>query len=232
LLASEGASVLLLDVQQELGQQLAATITQRGGEASFLECDVTNPAQIDAAVQRAVHDYGRLDCAFNNAGIAASPAPSAEYEEEVWDRVITTNLKGMWLCMTRELAQMAKQGHGSIVNMSSIAGMVGFPFIAPYNASKFAIRGITKTAALEYAAQGIRVNAVCPAYVDTPGLRELVPPDSETYEALGRTQPVGRFAAPTEVAEAVVWLLSDAASFVTGADLVVDGGYLAGPKTE
>jgi NAD(P)-dependent dehydrogenase (short-subunit alcohol dehydrogenase family) len=232
LLASEGAKVLLLDVQVELGQRVVASINEGGGEAFFRECDVTDGRQIDAAIEEALERYGRLDGAFNNAGIPAQAAETAEYEEAVWDRVMAVNLKGIWLCMVRELAQMVKQGNGAIVNISSIAGMVAFPFISPYNASKFAIRGITKTAALEYAARGIRVNAVCPAYVDTPGLQALAPPDSETYAALSGLQPLGRLARAAEVAEAVAWLLSDAASFVTGTDLVVDGGYLAGQRAE
>jgi NAD(P)-dependent dehydrogenase (short-subunit alcohol dehydrogenase family) len=134
--------------------------------------------------------------------------------------------------MVRELAEMSDRGGGAIVNMSSVAGVAGFPFAAPYTASKFAIRGITRVAALEYATQNIRINAVCPAYVDTPGLRDGAPPGSELYQMFAKQQPINRMARPEEVAEAVVWLLSDAASFVTGSDLIVDGGYLAGPRAD
>jgi NAD(P)-dependent dehydrogenase (short-subunit alcohol dehydrogenase family) len=134
--------------------------------------------------------------------------------------------------MVRELAEISDRGGGAIVNMSSVAGVAGFPFTAPYTASKFAIRGLTRVAALEYASQNIRINAVCPSYVDTPGLRDGAPPEGELYQTFAKLQPMNRMARPEEVAEAVVWLLSDAASFVTGSDLIVDGGYLAGPRAD
>jgi len=168
-----------------------------------------------------VETYGRLDCAFNNAGIEeTSLLPTAESTEENWDRVIGTNLKGVWLCMKYELAQMVKQGSGAIVNTASVGGLVGFEGIGAYVASKHGVIGLTKTAALEYATAGIRVNAVCPGVIRTPMLA-----DAEAL--LAPLEPMGRIGLPEEIAEAVVWLCSDAASFVTGHPMVVDGGILA-----
>lgn len=232
LLGSEGAHVMLADIAEEAGESVAQSIRDAGGDAAFVRCDVTQAEQVRALVDGAVRAHGRLDCAFNNAGIGGDFTPTGEYPEAVWDDVIAVDLKGVWLCMTHELPVMAKQGGGSIVNMASIAGVVAFPFLSPYNAAKFGVRGLTKCAALEYAAQRVRVNAVCPGYVDTPMLAAGldVTPDSAAFKALEEIQPLGRMASPEEVAETVVWLLSDATQFVTGTDLVIDGGYLAGQR--
>jgi 2-dehydro-3-deoxy-L-rhamnonate dehydrogenase (NAD+) len=232
LLAAEGAHVALADVQEELGQQVAESVRADGGDALFVPCDVAANGDIDSAIGKVLEWRDQLDCAFNNAGVPPVSAATASYPEDDWDRIIAINLKGIWRCMVRELAEMSDRGGGAIVNMSSVAGVVGFPFASPYTASKFAIRGITRVAALEYAERNIRINAVCPAYVDTPGLRDGAPPDSELYQTFAKQQPMNRMARPEEVAEAVVWLLSEAASFVTGIDLVVDGGYLAGPRAD
>jgi NAD(P)-dependent dehydrogenase (short-subunit alcohol dehydrogenase family) len=232
LLAADGAHVALADVQQELGQQVADSVRAAGGEALFVRCDVAADGEVDSAIDKVLEWRGQLDYAFNNAGVPPAGAATASCSEDDWDRIIAINLKGIWRCMVRELAEMRDRGGGAIVNMSSVAGVAGFPFTAPYTASKFAIRGITRVAALEYATQNIRINAVCPAYVDTPGLRDGAPQDSELYQTFARQQPLNRMARPEEVAEAVVWLLSDAASFVTGSDLIVDGGYLAGPRAD
>jgi NAD(P)-dependent dehydrogenase (short-subunit alcohol dehydrogenase family) len=231
LIAHEGARVVLADVQAELGAKLAESIRQDGGEALFVECDVADRQQVASLIDTVVDTYGRLDCAFNNAGVRGPAAPTSEYPEDEWDRVIAVDLKGVWLCLVYELPKMVEQGGGSIVNMSSIAGVVAFPFISAYNAAKFGVRGLTKSAALEYAATNVRVNAVCPAYVDTPMLADALAGaerGSEAYTAIDDVHPMRRMATPAEIAETVLWLLSDHSSFVTGADIPVDGGFLAG----
>jgi NAD(P)-dependent dehydrogenase (short-subunit alcohol dehydrogenase family) len=230
LLGREGAHVVVADVQENRGQEVVDAIRGDGGKATFARCDVTSRSEVDALVSGVVDSHGRLDGAVNNAGIRAAAVELAGYPENVWDRVMEVHAKGVWLCMARELQQMTAQGSGSIVNMSSIAGIVAFPSLGPYNAAKFAIRGLTKTAALENATRNVRVNAVCPGYVDTPMLSAALDsePGSDVYRTVEELQPMKRLARPEEVAECVLWLLSSASSFVTGADLVVDGGYLAG----
>ncbi len=234
LLAREGGHVVLADRDAAAGESVAQSIRDDGGDGVFVSCDVTQAGQVSAVVDAAVGRHGRLDCAFNNAGIGGTSAPTAEYPEAVWDEVVAVDLKGVWLCMARELAQMAEQGGGSIVNMSSIAGMVAFANLSPYNAAKFGVRGLTKGAALEYARKRVRVNAVCPGYVDTPAVTSGrdASPGSDTYKAFEALHPLGRMARPEEVAEGVLWLLSDAAGFVTGTELAIDGGYLAGQRFE
>jgi len=219
--AREGAKVVIADIQVEGGEETVQTIDDTGGEAIFFKTDVSRRDEVEALINRVVETYGRLDCAFNNAGIEeTSLLPTAESTEENWDRVIGTNLKGVWLCMKYELAQMVKQGSGAIVNTASVGGLVGFEGIGAYVASKHGVIGLTKTAALEYATAGIRVNAVCPGVIRTPMLA-----DAEAL--LAPLEPMGRIGLPEEIAEAVVWLCSDAASFVTGHPMVVDGGILA-----
>jgi NAD(P)-dependent dehydrogenase (short-subunit alcohol dehydrogenase family) len=230
LLGREGARVVVADLDEGRGRTVVEEIGRDGGEATFARCDVTSRSQIDALVSGVVETHGRLDGALNNAGIGAPAVELADYPEDAWDSVMQVHAKGVWLCMARELQQMTAQGSGAIVNMSSIAGLVAFPSLAPYNAAKFAIRGLTKTAALEYATRNVRVNAVCPGYVDTPMLSAALDsePGSDVYRQIEELQPMKRLATPVEVAECVLWLLSPASSFVTGVDLVVDGGYLAG----
>jgi len=183
---------------------------------------------VDALMTHIVTTYARLDCAINNAGIGAGGTSWEETTEEVWDRVLSVNLKGIWLCMRAELRQMAKQGGGVIVNMASVYGLVGNPNgSAPYAASKHGVVGLTQSAALAYAKAGIRVNTVCPAYIQTPMVSSQFAQEPERLAAVIDRHPIGRLGTPEEVAEAIVWLCSEAASFITGHALAVDGGFLA-----
>jgi NAD(P)-dependent dehydrogenase (short-subunit alcohol dehydrogenase family) len=189
---------------------------------------VSNATEVEAMISKAVETYGRLDCAHNNAGIASGGqrAFTADYPEEKWHQVIAINLTGVWLCMKYEIPQMLQQGGGTIVNTASVAGLIGLPYASAYVASKHGVVGLTKTAALEYAKQGIRVNCVCPGYIETP-MTEPGRNDPERLAHMLASEPIGRLGKPEEVAETVVWLCSDAASFVTGHTMTVDGGYVA-----
>ena len=224
----EGARVLVSDVNPDLGGATARLIEREGGKATFFRCDISKAHEVDAMVQAALSAYGRLDCAFNNAGIAGAQALTADYTEEAWNRVLAVNLTGTWLCIRAELPHMAKQGRGAIVNCASILGTVGYPMASAYTASKHGILGLTRVAALEYAAKGVRVNAVCPGFIETPMLAQAGlladPKIRASVEALHALKRLGR---PDEVASSVLWLCSDEASFVTGHPLLVDGGYVA-----
>jgi NAD(P)-dependent dehydrogenase (short-subunit alcohol dehydrogenase family) len=178
-------------------------------------------------VKKTVETYGRLDCAFNNAGIEGEMAPTADCTEENWDRVVNIDLKGVWLCMKYEIPQMLQQGGGAIVNTASVAGLVGFQGIPAYVASKHGVNGLTKTAALEYAKSGIRVNSVCPGVIHTPMIERFFSTNPQVSEAMSALEPVGRLGKPEEIGEAVLWLCSDAASFVTGLPMAVDGALTA-----
>jgi NAD(P)-dependent dehydrogenase (short-subunit alcohol dehydrogenase family) len=193
----------------------------------FVRCDVSNAAEVEAAVKSAVDTYGRLDCAHNNAGIEGPMASTVDYAEADWDRLLGINLKGEWLCMKYEIPRMLTGGGGAIVNTASIAGLVGFQGLPSYSASKFGVNGITKVAALEYAPVGIRVNSVCPGVIQTPMVDRLIAANPEMEAALVAGTPMGRLGRPEEIAEAVVWLCSDRASFVTGHNMVVDGAFTA-----
>ncbi|MBI4301201.1 MAG: SDR family oxidoreductase [Chloroflexi bacterium] len=227
--AREGAKVIVGDVATEASGETVRLIKGAGGEATFVRCDVSQAADVQAMVNIAVTAYGRLDCAFNNAGIEGAQATTADYPEEVWNRVISINLTGVWLCLKYEIAQMLKQdGGGAIVNNASILGTVGFPGAVAYTAAKHGVLGLTKVAALEYSAQGIRVNAVCPGFILTPMLeRAGLTTNRELLDKIVSLHPIGRLGKPEEIAEAVIWLCSDAASFVTGHPMLVDGGYIA-----
>ena len=227
--AREGAKVIIGDVRVAGGQETATMIKEARGEAMFVKTDVSKAGEVEAMVHKAIEVYGRLDCAFNNAGIGGKLfTPIADYSEEDWDRLIAINLKGVWLCMRYEIRQMLKQGGGTIVNTSSGAGLVGSRFAgAAYSASKHGVLGLTKTAALEYARNGIRVNAVCPNAIQTPMGDDLFRDDPQREAQIANSLPIGRWGKPAEVAEAVVWLCSDGASFVTGHAMAVDGGYVA-----
>lgn len=233
--AREGARVVLADIMVEAGEATVRMIQERSGEALFCKADVSQAAEVQALVQTAVDTYGRLDCAHNNAGVeglrGVAPAPTADVTEENWDYTINVNLKGVWLCMKYEIPQMLTQGGGAIVNTASIVGLVGGPTIAAYVASKHGVVGLTKTAALEYAPAGLRINAVCPGFIRTPMVERFVEQASREnprlIEQVTALHPLGRLGTPEEVAEVVVWLCSDAASFVTGHTMTVDGGYVA-----
>jgi NAD(P)-dependent dehydrogenase (short-subunit alcohol dehydrogenase family) len=224
--AGEGAKVVIGDIQVEGGERTLQAIKEAGGDAILVKTDVTRPDQVEALINRAVETYGQLDCAFNNAGFEGTRAPTADYAEEDWDRVISINLKGVWLCMKYEIPHMLKQGGGAIVNTASSAGLVGFRTAPAYTAAKHGIVGLTKTAALDYAPAGIRINAVCPGVVRTPMLERLTGGHAKLEAWLLAQEPVGRAGTPEEIAEAVVWLCSDAASFVTGHPMAVDGGLV------
>ena len=226
--AREGAKLIVADTNEEGGQQTVRLIKENRGDATFVQVDVSQATAVEAMISKIVETYGRLDCAHNNAGIASGRqgALTAEYPEERWHQVIANNLTGVWLCMKYEISQMLKQGSGTIVNTASVAGLVGLPYAAAYVASKHGVVGLTKTAALEYAKQSIRVNCVCPGYIETP----MTVPEMQDPARMAlvlASEPVGRMGKPEEVAEAVVWLCSDAASFVTGHTMTVDGGYVA-----
>ena len=227
--AREGAKLIIADRHADGGHQTVHMITEQGGEATFVQVDVSRAAEVAAMISIAVETYGRLDCAHNNAGIGSRPrAPLHECSEETWDRVLGVNLKGVWLCMKYEILQMLKQGGGTIVNTASIMGLVGsWSGTVAYNASKHGVVGLTKTAALEYARQNIRVNCVCPGYIHTPLIEDALTSNPELEAQIIARHPVGRMGRPEEIAAAVVWLCSDAASFVTGHTMTVDGGYVA-----
>ncbi len=227
-LAREGARVVVADLVEEGGQETVGLVQKAGGEASFVKVDVAQAAEVEALVKKSVEVFGRIDCAFNNAGIEGAIAPIARYGEEDFDRVIAINLKGVFLCLKYEIAQLLEQGGGgAIVNTASAAGLIGAPTMPAYVASKHGVIGLTKSAALAYARRGIRVNAVCPGVIRTPMVERVISefPQAETNFLV--EQPIQRFGMPEEIAEAVVWLCSDAASLVTGVPVPVDGGYVA-----
>jgi NAD(P)-dependent dehydrogenase (short-subunit alcohol dehydrogenase family) len=227
--ARDGAKVVVADVTVEGGEETVRRIRDAKGEAIFVKTDVSQAVEVAALINAAVETYGRLDCAFNNAGIAGTLATVADCTEENWERVINTNLKGVWLCMKYEIRQMLEHGGGAIVNTSSVYGLVGARRGLPaYVASKHGIVGLTKAAALEYAQAGIRVNAVSPGGVYTPMQEGFIQGNSQVKAQIDASHPIGRMGTPAEIAEAVVWLCSDAASFVTGHTLVADGGLIAG----
>src|SRR5271167_1906964 len=231
LFAKEGAKVVVSGRREAEGKETMDMIRATGGDGLFVQGDVSKATDVEDLVKKTVAKFGRLDVAFNNAGIEGKWVPITEQSEEDWDRTIDINLKGTWLCLKYEIRQMLKQGSGgAIVNMASVAGLMGNATAATYCASKHGVMGLTKAAALETALNGIRVNVVCPAVIETPmGERLFGAPDKQKY-ALG-FHPIGRFGKPLEVAEAVLWMCSDRASFMTGQSLVLDGGFLAGPNS-
>ncbi len=224
----DGAQVVVADIDEKGGSQTVERIKKAGGDAIFVKCDVSKGEQVKAMVDKCVDTFGGLNCAFNNAGIEGIQAPTADYSEDVWDKAIHVNLIGVYLCMRYEIPVMLKSGGGSIVNMSSILGLVGFAGASAYVAAKHGVIGLTKTAAIEYAPKGIRVNAVCPGFILTPMLeRGGITSNPEMMKYVSDLHPMKRLGKPEEVAESVIWLFTDAASFVTGTTLLVDGGYVS-----
>jgi NAD(P)-dependent dehydrogenase (short-subunit alcohol dehydrogenase family) len=224
--AAEGARLLLCDVNDAQGEAEAAAIDG----ATFQHCDVTDEASVEAAVKAAVDEFGRLDGAFNCAGILAAIGNTGEVPLEEWQKVIDVDLNGVFICTKHQIKVMADQGSGSILNMASAAGLIGWPAAGAYVAAKHGVVGLSKSAALEYAEAGVRVNSICPSYVLTPMVEkdlfeDTLGGDEELIAAARANHPIGRFAQPPEIANAAVWLLSDKASFVTGAAMSVDGGY-------
>jgi NAD(P)-dependent dehydrogenase (short-subunit alcohol dehydrogenase family) len=223
LLASEGARVVVSDVNVDGGEETTRLIHQSNGGAMFVKADVSKAAEVEAMVTLLMDTYGRLDCAINNAGVGGTMTPTDKYTEEEWDFVMGINLKGVWLCMKYEIPAMLKTG-GAIVNVASAAGLVGFRYNSAYAASKHGVIGLTRSAALEYARKGIRVNAVCPGFTQTPMVEAMETLNPKMTEATINAIPMRRLGTPEEIAQSVLWLCSDASSFVTGHALAIDGG--------
>lgn len=224
--AEAGAKVVVADIESRSGNETVSLIKKNGGEATFIETDVSKSENVEKLVSQTVEIYNRVDIAFNNAGIEVPMAKIADILEKDWDRIININLKSVWLCMKYEIGAMLRQGgSGAIVNMSSIVGILGQQDMASYVACKHAIIGLTKTAALEYAGNGIRINAVCPVIVDTPMLERYTKGDPDKLAGLTVQYPLKRLVKPQEVADAVLWLCSDKSSYVNGHSLVLDGGF-------
>src|SRR5436190_11346779 len=223
--AREGASVVVADVSEQGNQETARLIEEQGGRALAVRCDLTRAEDVKAALAKTVEAFDRLDFAFNNAGIEPKkPAPTADYDEEEWNRILNINLRGVFLCMKHEMPLILKQGGGAIVNASSGAGIIGIKRSPAYTAAKHRVIGLTRAAALDYAAQNIRINAVCPGYIETPMMERFTGGTPEGRAKVIAEEPIGRMGKPEEIAATVVWLCSDAAGFVIGHAMVVDGG--------
>ncbi len=225
--AQSGAQVVLCDIAREAGEAVVATIIAAGGQAEFVHVDVTSAIEVEALVAGIVASYGRIDCAFNNAGVEEETTRLADGEEALFDRMMAINVKGVWLCMKYQLAQMARQRSGSIVNTASVAGLVGAPKHAIYAASKHAVLGLTRSAAAEYGRMGVRVNAICPGVIRTPMFERALERQVATEDQIKALHPVGRIGEVAEVANAVLFLSSDHSPFITGHALTIDGGMTA-----
>jgi len=228
IFAREGAKLVLADVVEEGGNRTLKMVQDLGATAIFVTCDVSQWSAVEGAVNKAVQAYGRLDCAFNNAGIEGKGGNTHECTQENWDRVMAINLTGVWLCMKAEIAQMLQQGgNGAIVNTSSGAGLAGVRGMPAYVAAKHGVAGLTRAAALEYGRQNIRINAVCPGPIRTPMMGRLLQNRPDAEQRFARSEPLKRLGEPEEIGEAVAWLCSDRASYVTGLPMPVDGGFMA-----
>ncbi len=225
--AKSGAKIVACDLDSAAGEILNEEIKKMGGQSIFIKCDVSKSEEVKSAVQKAIDTFHRIDFAFNNAGIEGLQGTTEECTEMNFEKVLNVNLKGVWLCMKYQIPQMLKQGNGSIVNCSSIAGLVGFAGVPAYTASKHAVNGLTKAAALELAKKNIRVNSVCPGIIQTPMIDRFTHGEMQARQALMQGEPIGRIGKAEEVANAVLWLSSEASAFVTGDNLVVDGGWVA-----
>ena len=223
--AKQGAKIVIADWAEN--PETIAFIKDLGNDVIFIKCDVSRSDEVKSMVEKTIATFGRLDYAFNNAGIEGNTALTPDCTEDNWDKTIAINLKGVWLCMKYEIPEMLKQGKGVIINCSSVAGLVGFESLPAYVASKHGVVGLTKTAALEFAKHGIRINAVCPGVIQTPMIDRLTGKKKEAIEQYTALEPLGRFGQPEEIANAVLWLCSDEASFVTGHGMAVDGGFVA-----
>lgn len=226
--ACNGAKVVIADMVEDKEQTTIRKIAEMGRDSLFIKCDVSRGENVQAMMEKIIDRFGRLDFAFNNAGIEGASAYTADCTEENWDRTIGVNLKGIWLCMKNEIPHMLKQGGGAIVNCASVAGLIGLPGLPAYVVSKHGVVGLTKASALEYVKQGIRINAVCPGVIKTAMIDRVTGKDKEVEKQYIAMEPIGRMGQPAEVAEAVIWLCSDKASFVTGHAMPVDGGWIAG----
>jgi len=225
--ANRGGRVIISDLREEEGKKSAELLRESGGEVEFIPCDVSKPDEVERLISMIIKKYGKLDAACNNAGIEGQMGSTVECQLENWDRVISTNLKGVWLCLKYEIEAMLKTGGGSIVNLSSIAGLIGFPGLPAYVASKHGVAGLTKTAALEFAAQNIRVNAVCPGPIMTPMLERIMESTPGFKEQVVSGVPERRIGQPKDVAQAILFLCSEEASYITGQCLPIDGGWVA-----
>lgn len=226
-LAKAGATLFLSDINSNGGEETLAMIQEKGEEATFFEANVANAAQVAAMVAACVEQYGRIDCAFNNAGIEGGSGRLVDISEDEFDAVMDVNVKGVWLCMKHQIPQMITQGGGTIVNTASVAGLVGSHSLSVYGATKHAVVGLTRSAALEYVRKGVRVNAVCPGVIRTPMVERGFADNPQFVEATVKLNPMRRLGESEEVAKAVMWLLSDASSFTNGATITVDGGFTA-----